>query len=321
MSVARLSSPCVVLALVCAGCGYLSHESRGSSENRDKSSGIAGQGAANASDGMGDPRAVASADPAAPLNPTQESSAGTYARPTGSNASQQYPAHAGTGGRDGDPSVAANGSTDASQPRGDGAATGSASEPKPEVWVGELWSLGRMLCPLQPPFETGMDIAARTERVLLLIDADSDSHAPTGRIRFGQGELPATPSPEPQSMSAYDHSWGLSESLFTCSSELLAEGGEYSLLDSERSSSRLMFVVAPAEIWAPWCTSRHWMAKACPVPAICDDPWILCPCTAAGCEPRVGARIRFDFRVDGDEMETLVEGSVPYAEVRLERVQ
>jgi hypothetical protein len=194
-----------------------------------------------------------------------------------------------------------------------------SAEPQVEVWIGELWSRQPLLCMLDAPFyPLSLPPEGHSERVVLLLDADSPSLAPTGHIRFGEGELPAVPSPEPKDESRPD-SWGVSDSFFACTEVMLAPGGEYSVLQSHRTAERLTFEIAPAEIWQPWCASRNFMADACLPPNTCtDDPTVICPCGASGCQPNVGYRMSLDFTVHGDSMETLVQRE---GELRMQRVQ
>jgi hypothetical protein len=168
-----------------------------------------------------------------------------------------------------------------------------------------------MLCEPQPPFQSG-DFTPRSERVVLVLD---DGAQPSGRIRFAEGELPSSPVPEPEDPAT---GFSTAESFFWCAWSNLTRGGEYSLLESRRSATRLEFLVMPAEVWRPWCTSRGKMAEPCPPGPSCDYPIELCPCGAEGCEPTAGRRIHFDFRIEGDEMEAFL---ITTAQLRLRRVQ
>jgi hypothetical protein len=175
-----------------------------------------------------------------------------------------------------------------------------------------------LLCQLEAPFyPPSLPPEGQSERVVLLLDADSDAAAPTGRIRFGEGDLPSVPSPEPVN-SSQPASWSIGESFYACTSSMLAHGGEYSVLESRRTAERLTFEVAPAEIWQSWCASRGFMAKPCARGTCTEDPTVICPCGAGGCQANVGERRLLDFAVDGDSMQTVLE---PMGELRLRRVQ
>jgi hypothetical protein len=180
-----------------------------------------------------------------------------------------------------------------------------------------------MLCEPDGEFPPSSAPEAHSERVVLLLDRDSDPAAPTGRIRIGDADLAEAPIPEPNDPEKDLAETGVfspNDSSYWCATSYLTDGAEYSVLESRRSADRLQFRVAPPERWRAWCASQGLMAAPCPETRGCEAPPTLCPCGAGGCQPHVGMRISLDFTIAGDTMETIVQ---PYetAQIRLQRVQ
>lgn len=318
----------VLLALACVSCSStgLNHDPSGGDGLRATGTGgTDASGRAAAANGDDVPSA---GEPQAPTSSDVKSSAptSTSAGTGGSRSDDSAGPHesqadtTGTSAVDHPPSQAGSGGAEPAAQSAAGSFALPTAEPRVEVWIGELWSRQSLFCQQEAPFAgPSLPPEGQSERVVLLLDADSEAAAPTGRIRFGEGELPSVPSPEPKERDPGGWSWSVIDSFYDCTSSQLAHGGEYSVLESRRTAERLTFEVAPAEIWQAWCASRGLIAKPCLPPATCtEDPSVRCPCGAGGCQANVGERLLLDFTVDGDSMQTLFE---QVGELRLRRVQ
>lgn len=317
----------VLLACACASCGYDSHDPRSAANGRPRV--LTGEAAGATAEGAAGGPSTGRA---------RIGSMTTASDEAGSAGSVADAANRPNADRDSATTVASGGSSNP-RPNGDDSgpsasgtnAAAGASAPPPEVWIGELWTLEPMLC---EPDDFSLPSAARsgsighspegrTERVVLLIDRDSDPTAPTGRLHVGDAKQPTAPSPEPNDPMkdlAATGGFAPNDSPYWCATSNLADGGEYSLLESLRTTTRLQFSVAPIDLWRAWCASKGFMAQPCRGPGGCGIGVTLCPCGADACQPHVSWRITFDFTIDGDTMETTVQ-QYGTAQLRLRRVQ
>jgi hypothetical protein len=193
-----------------------------------------------------------------------------------------------------DAAVRGSSSAGASAAPIDGPAT--AFEPT-QVWIGQLWSIEPVLCDPNAPWSDTpvvFDPKGYIERVVLVLDLRDDPARPLGVIAFGQGELPAVPD-IPQH--------GDGGSFWLCSNQIPSKGGEYTLIDAQRSNARLTFDIVPGEIWNASCPGGD--SSACH----CKD----------GCAIEPGHSIPLDLLVTGDDMQGRFH--VPSGELRLRRVE
>lgn len=309
--------------LVCAfaGCSYSSHGSRAHDDDAPASGANAGSAAAKSSAGFAEHDGAGFEDSGSAGSSSTSASDGRAMSASEAAAGGDGSQATSSGGSAGSNATSSAGSSHAGA-AGDARGAGS-TPPAPEVWIGELWALEPILCGADGTFPQSSAPEAYSERVVLLLDRDSDPAAPTGRIRIGAADLPEAPSPEPNDLEkdlAETGAFTPNDSSYWCATSHLTDGAEYSVLESRRSADRLQFRVAPPERWRAWCESQGLMAPPCRETRGCELPSALCPCGAGGCQPHVGMRVALDFSITGDAMETILQ---PYetAQIRLQRVQ
>jgi hypothetical protein len=173
-----------------------------------------------------------------------------------------------------------------------------------EIWTGELWSIGPLLCDPSAPWATtpvSIDPMGYVEPVVLVLEPGSDPSMPSGEIAFGRGDLPEEPGPAATAN-------GDSGSFWLCSLQIPSKGGVYTVLDARRESDRLTFDVVPSEIWSTDCITK---STDCAVPC---SPGRTCELQ--------GMRDRLDLVIRGDTIEGTLGGAAfgTPSELRLKRI-
>jgi hypothetical protein len=197
------------------------------------------------------------------------------------------------------------GADSATNPDQAGAVATSNHVPE-EVWVGQLWSVGQVLCdPLSPWSDRKLFVTTTgfLDRAVLVLAPDSEGHI-GGRVQFGQGTVPTDPGAAP-------YADGDNGTFWLCSTQIPTTGAEYTLLNVARTAARVSFELAPNEIWSSWCRTQIVRSDGC-------------DCEGRDCHATTTVR----FHVDLIQTDNTLEGELPLgaaigtlSQLRLRRVQ
>jgi hypothetical protein len=202
------------------------------------------------------------------------------------------------------------------QPQAGAGAPGTSNDGKPEVWIGQLWSVAPSLCdsnapPPSSPTPLIVEPEGHLDRVVLILEYDAQGQL-AGRIRFGEDPMPANSDHKPY--AAGDNSYEI------CGFDKPTKGADYTVLEPVLTSNRLMFTISPTEVWTTWCQKQD---SACPGGG-CPADMAPCTCAGAACKLASRGRLSIDLAVTADT----IEGQLPFGgafgtpdELRLRRAQ